>query len=1462
MEFEDLLKALGIESISRDIRDYSVELLQHYLSTFQKRDPEPNGQLIKGLAHRIPSASEDFKISNENPLWNFISTNKKITELPFWAMLSYTVGDESKFAKHEILKALVTGAICSFTVNTINEESTSNSPVSRASDAIRRLDQKKYQQFFAELPHQPKNLTELSDKLEELRHTENFERHASMLTPLLSYVIEETAPKKRSSSSGGKSERKTGFLEYHPVLTEDYPHTIETIHTTVPIKNVSDVEQKSDDLPLRSYHTIAPPIEREKAKLASIKRFHSQSLTHSLVMKSALPPCHLDMVSMEEIGRFQKSLFDRLYSGKISQYELSLIVLGLLCLYTGRNFETVCRIIEKATPGRKKTEHSDRLLFRTGLKPPALEINLSLPEHKQVQPYCDLLDHEQRNCYWLPLPEFLRDPLNHLRQENVAFPTLEAFKDFIAEMAKETGTKITPARLANVLYRVVFQICGQQVISSVICGNLATQYAPQYYCTLGSNKLIDIYQRAVSKLLSATETRSPHANIDRSKGKRVGSRIEISPVKIFQEVRNFQVKCQKKVDNYKLSPIERHNDIAAYTYLLLNIATAIRPVSAPFDFWGDINLNACSAWISDKEIKLELAARIIYFPEVVAQQLVTYRIHLEKLEVYCNQTQHRDYSLVERALTGEGPFLIWSKNNRIHALQPKFLVNGYAGSMFANLPLNWPRHFWATLLRNELPEDIVDAHLGHGNFELEPTNRWSGLSHADLRQASDVIGNLLAKNGVNNLTIKRADYAAPIQEKKANQQQLASVGSGKRSAQKQVRLKQLDKRIQEEWDQLPLYRTSSTVDEKNEAVRKAMEALVADHNEMSLRFRIKKTFYRNIVKLNQKRDEADQLYIPDLPVTLSRSAPWRTRKWHRSSQSVINFVTYLLDFLENHNSEDFSPEMWLAACITSAATFGGLNDKKALSALTKELTTDGVSLSSIRQRNWGSDFLSDQYFMDLVFSDQSIQTGILDGKPVLTHRWFLDPVSLLFLRRFNDAKGEKALKPKSNGAIANAFSELQSKIGYPPHLRIPYEEICQFGNAYFEYLNPTDISMALSEVMTGHQISVSLPFSQFELLFKEPKEAEFSWDLSSVSSVSQNSSQRSRQTLGRTEYRELHTLLRSKTATGDKVSREQASKDLKSLVADDWCESVKILRDWAIDLLDNDNLQVSTVKAYLSTIGPAIRDLFYDLDLQEMEGEDFYDCYQQVLKLAKSKKLKSDLAWYLQRFHDFCVRMYDFPRFEESLGSAKKHPLVVRAGYLPNHHYFACMKALMQQFTLPSYKVQALQILFILAYRTGLRIGEILKIRLEDVFVGETCWIFVTNNRYGSNKTRSSNRKIPISVLLTSEEMGLFRDFYSLKSAATTMKQALLFSDTQQSTVPWNALETSRQFTSLMRHITGNNDMVFHHLRHTALSNLQFVIEREWSISSHFMGVSEGQVADIFEAICGRKDEKLRVYWH
>ena len=270
-------------------------------------------------------------------------------------------------------------------------------------------------------------------------------------------------------------------------------------------------------------------------------------------------------------------------------------------------------------------------------------------------------------------------------------------------------------------------------------------------------------------------------------------------------------------------------------------------------------------------------------------------------------------------------------------------------------------------------------------------------------------------------------------------------------------------------------------------------------------------------------------------------------------------------------------------------------------------------------------------------------------------------------------------------------------------------------------------------------------------------------------------------------------------------------------------------------------------------------------DLYTFDELDFMNLYQLMLDSETLNERISQKVDCFERFHEFAHRKFDL----EYMGSIypastiKKKKAYVRAGYITEHDFLVFCKSLQATEYYDRHVKFGLEILFLLAFRVGLRRGELLKLRIKDIQVSSEYWIYIRNNRFGDNKSSSGSRKILLSLLLTPEEKAQFKIYLSERKLLTQFKsKALLFSLSQTHYVPLDGSWVSSIAKYFLQEITSLS-FVFHHFKHTTLSRLQAVLEGDKELTKLLSPYTATQVKNIqshlgsFDKPQNRRD----IYW-
>lgn len=281
-------------------------------------------------------------------------------------------------------------------------------------------------------------------------------------------------------------------------------------------------------------------------------------------------------------------------------------------------------------------------------------------------------------------------------------------------------------------------------------------------------------------------------------------------------------------------------------------------------------------------------------------------------------------------------------------------------------------------------------------------------------------------------------------------------------------------------------------------------------------------------------------------------------------------------------------------------------------------------------------------------------------------------------------------------------------------------------------------------------------------------------------------------------------------------------------------------------------LRQSSIYSYYAKFAEAW--LFHSYAYQEDPDFNHHleNIYTKLLgEKQKSSAQKLDL---LRRFHHFQKVLFqsdDFPVFDDV--HAASHP---KAQIISAQTFCAVLARLpsyLHQSHFSAYEAEMLSIIFTLAFRTGMRINEILGLRVKDI-EGPACtsiWIrpYRSKQQQHHLKTDSAERNLPASILLKPDEYQAFQQ-YCLNRRVTSANNEYLFTlrnSEERLTAHW----VSQIFSDLINAVLPSARYSFHSLRHTAANDLALVLHMPYPMVKVFTDYTE-------EDYCRIRDHLIR----
>ena len=331
-----------------------------------------------------------------------------------------------------------------------------------------------------------------------------------------------------------------------------------------------------------------------------------------------------------------------------------------------------------------------------------------------------------------------------------------------------------------------------------------------------------------------------------------------------------------------------------------------------------------------------------------------------------------------------------------------------------------------------------------------------------------------------------------------------------------------------------------------------------------------------------------------------------------------------------------------------------------------------------------------------------------------------------------------------------------------------------------------------------------------------------------------------------------------------------------------------------------DGIALSSLDTYKSSFA---EDLFmyvvtHDLDLLKMDEEQFEGAYEYILsekfivdKRRQNKASKNNVREVkynsygkavknLKKFHKSLMHNFDVPRVNY-LDQLKSDDLqMCRSSYITPVMWAHFNNLIGRQVELSKEQKSIFKIICMLAYRTGLRIGEILGLRLRDLAMIELdlktigneeyyyltasnpqfIKIFIRNNYHRQVKTTNAKRGIRLDELLTEPELnefiGLIKKYLNVKVDQRRLgaEDCFIFQDEfgQIFSSRFIGAKTKEIFDTLFNNEP--HDYSFHSFRHTATNNLALILKGSEALIRSWIRYSPDQIAKIKNYLLGNMD--------
>ena len=339
------------------------------------------------------------------------------------------------------------------------------------------------------------------------------------------------------------------------------------------------------------------------------------------------------------------------------------------------------------------------------------------------------------------------------------------------------------------------------------------------------------------------------------------------------------------------------------------------------------------------------------------------------------------------------------------------------------------------------------------------------------------------------------------------------------------------------------------------------------------------------------------------------------------------------------------------------------------------------------------------------------------------------------------------------------------------------------------------------------------------------------------------------------------------------------------------------LIQWLLHL-KNKGLQLSTIESYLGSFGKEfIFEIWLNkLDLKQQSSDDYEDLYRQLLNYSSerdekatqresvkgktSKKMHQSAEYRFGRlkdFHKFCQEHYDAPEVLVLQNSNFKHLQICNARLVSPSLFgklLEQLESLSQEPTASEWgdHLSCLKLMYLLSYRTGLRLNEVRCLKIQDVICPELLFkdgkssifnnitLHIRDNSYRRLKSQSANRQIPLKIALSDHEFLVVQHYiqHRYKQYMTDYQDDLLFSVNQRVLTDHCI---SKITVDLFNRILGiHHGFSFHTLRHSAANYLAITLLGSKEMVHTYTDCGWGKakkMRDLLFGVKARADEEI-----
>lgn len=470
-------------------------------------------------------------------------------------------------------------------------------------------------------------------------------------------------------------------------------------------------------------------------------------------------------------------------------------------------------------------------------------------------------------------------------------------------------------------------------------------------------------------------------------------------------------------------------------------------------------------------------------------------------------------------------------------------------------------------------------------------------------------------------------------------------------------------------------------------------------------------------------------------------------------------------------------------------------------------------------------------------------------------RWFIDTETLAAIHALNVAKDKRKLPKMDDKSLFQPVRNHFASVTGFKHIST-LKALCEAGILYATEHPEINLPAYLVNYATGKTSATSMSPSCWKTFWHTEPDYHPKGDQLSVETDTPRESAQTLPTSRLTDkvfLSKLRHAIKSKDSNGSVIPITETLQKLDSLKNMSASLPQTMLLGFFSHGIKEQSWKRSTANTYLSHLGTHWLLFTKDVDIISLDEYGMTELFEALLAVSENNISHADKASALKQFFIFNNEVFNttLPVFDDVFIAKVSN---IRNYVISESNFIRFINKISEVDEHQNLKGQGLVLTAILMARCGLRPSEALKLRLKDVEPSAQHCIFIRQNRFGTNKSYSARRKIPLSLMLKPEEFCLFKSYLKRRLLdANNQLGQLLFSNNDNANLPYSLSDFHNKFSDRLSQVCGERVHTYH-LRHKALSTLQAVLSSDLLLT--LCPYTDKQVAQIrrFFAVNNSRD--------